>query len=219
MFPTQPISNSIHGVSVKPERYGNSTWAFPILHALTRFQNLIRGQFTGVNLLALSLFTLSRKVGHVVFSSAKEQVIRIYTLFHVALVAHKKAFRNWSVVQFPRKAVGQMANFWNAHIVRKLSIPVWLFTANPQPARVCLFDVSPKPGFQWFDLLNTAQLVLARFRATGLFGFVRLEIPPAHGTFELRHSRSLLSMFQGLTGLIPGASRSFNLTPTLTQGN
>jgi len=91
---------------------------------------------------------LCDRIAIVVALRAKKKMVWPDTRRIVAVMQNLYAFWNWTMVQFPREAMGAHALVW---ALRHTELPVseigFVF-CNPKPTRVCFLDLTPEPLFE-----------------------------------------------------------------------
>jgi len=92
--------------------------------------------------------SFARSIFHVLFAGTKEQVIGSYARRIVAGMAHIQSFRDWSIVEFPRKPMCQNGS---AGVASNANVSVLLFDtgASPEPTAFCFLDFLPKAVGEW----------------------------------------------------------------------
>jgi hypothetical protein len=206
--------NLLHGDTVNPVSLCQNS----LEHLASKFANfthLLLRELAGVYLRAFPLPILRNFISRVIRAGAEKQVIGANAVTHVALVQDAQTSGHRPVVKRPRQAVCEHRLRFGATVIGQPAITVSVERTSPIPAGVGLGDVRPKAGVPRKSLF-IAPVFVAACAVTAVGAWMNgLEFSSAIRTFVLRHSKRLLSMFQGLTGLIPGASRFFTL-PFLT---
>ena|ERR1051326_43361 len=112
--------------------------AFPVRETLSYLAYLFRAQ------LGCVVTTFSHGITHVVEMRAQEKVVRSNACGSVASVTDLQAFRDCTVMQFPRVAGCET---YTGFRVRKSALSRGVSAADPQPASVGLLNLQPKPLF------------------------------------------------------------------------
>ena len=74
---------------------------------------------------------------HILFVGSYKQVVRVYAVANVAMMAYLHFFRNWSSIYGPRNPVGPELNALNIHA----TITERLIGARPNPAGAYVWNV------------------------------------------------------------------------------
>lgn len=174
----------------------------------TDFQSISFGDLSCTAPLPICHSSLLNCIQRVLSWSPKEKVVRVHAEINIALVAHEHAFRDFAIVNLPRKTMGNdrfpaglACAGGNDSVEGSLS-------ASPKPARICFVNISPKSFLNWNFL---SVLKFALIGAAMLFPLLKepaidIEFAGANGTFSLHHKR--VAFFFGVMGSLVNVWRS-----------
>ncbi len=91
----------------------------------------------------ICMATLLRHIYYIIFLCTKKQMFWIYTWWVITLMKHKQTIWNFSIMKFPRKAMGNHKT--TLYSIRpKLTIARKICASHPKPTIICFLNFFPK---------------------------------------------------------------------------